>query len=504
MTTHTNPATPDPSDDAASSRPGRLGVWHNPNAEYVYGLGQSGTIAAVIGLLAVFAAFIPPDHKPRNIAITLLVAAVAVGPFAIRDRWGRNLITIANHEARWAIHRATGRNLHTAPPWLTASSTQVTGVRLPGLLSNMSIAEHQLDDTTRYAVIHHPASNTVSVVIECRPAGDTLADPDTTTGHVNAWERWLAAMADEPHLAAIQIVTEAAPTHHNPNTSDDSDDGGFCGRVLAETLEACTGRIGTRTWVTVSWATPGRTRTALTSDVLPARVERLCTALTEAGAGPTTPVSQEGLAVLWAGMYDPDRRQTIAEHPDTPLDLVDAIPVTAVERRHRYELGPVDAVSLTMGAPPDRTVTTAVHKRLARGVDGAETVRWALLLRPVPSGEAREWTARIQRAIDTRLAFTGDRRPKIADQVADDQTTSTATTLAHGHHALTRVAFALTLTLPAGADTAGPIERVRNAVAPLTPHLRVMDGAHQTSWVATLPGGVPIPEALGVSEGLNQ
>ncbi len=69
--------------------------------------------------------------------------------------------------------------------------------------------------------------------------------------------------------------------------------------------------------------------------------------------------------------------------------------------------------------------------------------------------------------------------------------------------ALIRVGFSVTLTVEADADVTGPIERVRNACAPLSPHLRVMDGAHQTSWVATLPAGVPVPEALAPAEGIT-
>ncbi len=482
-----------------------LGVWHNPTADYGFGLGPAGSIAAVIALFAVLAAFVPAENKLRNVTVMALVAAAIVGPFALRDRWGRNIYTRLATEARWAIHRHTGANLHETA-WFSA--TPVERSNLPGLLSQVSVAEQEHPRHGAFGVVHHPSANTVSVVIECFPDGAALVDDYDLRARQDAWSRWLAALADEPGLAAVQVVTEAAPTPRavleGPLDRFRRRMNKLADTVLEELVDEVTDTTTTRTWVTISWTDTGsKARDRFNADVLPARVERACVELSEAGAGDCLPLTQHELAGLWAGMYSPDRRDAIARHRSEPIHFADVGPVTSVEHRDRYSIGDYDTVSLTVGQAPEGEPSTVIHERLAAGIDGAVAVRWAMHYRPVTSIEARAWSKSIQRAIETRIALRGDRKQTVADTVADEDAVSTAAALARGA-ALTRVGFTISLTIDATHDTTGPIERTRAAVAPLSPHLRVMDGVHQTSWVSTLPGAMPIPETLTASEWLNQ
>ena len=482
----------------------KLGVWHNPTADYGFGLGPAGSIAAVAALFALLLAFIPPENKLRNVAVVAVVAAVVIGPFAFRDRWGRTLYARAAGEARWHWHRQTGTNLHENT-WF--SHAPVEQSNLAGLLSQVSVAEHHHSTLGEYAVVHHPTANTVTVVIECRPEGAALIDDHDLNARQDAWARWLAGLADEPGLAAVQVVTEAAPTpraeietplagfRHRQNLTSD--------RIVDELIDEVAPSVTTRTWVTVSWTDTGNARTNLDTAVLPARVERLCTELAETGAGHVTPLTKNRLAQTWAGMYTPGRRESIARHPNQTITFADVGPVASVEHRDRYTIGDTDTVSLTIGQSPEGEPNTTVHDRLAEGVDGATAVRWAMQYRPVTSIEAKAWSKGIQRAIETRMALRGDRKQTAADTVADEDATTTAAALARGA-ALTRIGFTITLTLAPDVDPAGPIERTRAAVAPLSPHLRVMNGVHQTSWVSTLPGAMPIPETLTATEWLNQ
>ena len=504
----TNPTPVRSRQQAASGVCGRkLGVWHNPTADYGFGLGPAGSIAAVTALFALLLAFVPPENKLRNVATVAVVAAVTIGPFVVRDRWGRNLYAQATAEARWLYHRRTGSNLHEHT-WF--SNTPVERSNLPGLLSQVSVASHESPALGPFAVIHHPVADTVSVVLETRAPGAGLADDHTLDTRTAAWGRWLAAMADEPGLAGVQVVTEAAPVPiavvevplaewRQPGNNRTAD------AITNELVEACAGTTATTTWVTVTWThtSNGRTRNHLTTDVIPARVERLCSELGEAGGGRCWPLTAEQLAATWAGMYTPSRRHSIAANPDASIQFNEVGPVTSVEERGRYTIGNYDTVSLTVGQAPDGEPTATIHERLAKGIDGTVAVRWAMQFRPVTSIEARAWSKSIQRAIETRIALRGDRRQTAADTVADEDATDTAAALARGA-ALTRVGFTITLTTPTGDDLAGPIERTRAAVAPLSPHLRVMDGVHQTSWVSTLPGAMPIPETLTATEWLNQ
>ena len=484
----------------------KLGVWHNPTADYGFGLGPWGSIAAVVCLFALLLAFVPPQHKIRNTAIVAVVGAAVVGPFAVRDRWGRNLYSRAAADARWYWHRYSGQNLHEHT-WF--SNTPVERSNLPGLLSQVSIAEHHSPTLGAFAVLHHPVADTVSVVLESRAPGAALADDHTITNRTQAWARWLAAIADEPGLAAVQVVTEAAPTTRAsieaPLAAQRTGVNPTADAITGELIDAVTDTTATTTWVTVSWTDPsnGRARTHLTTDVVPARVERLCSELAETGAGNCWPLTPNQLTRTWAGMYEPTRRPILDANPHTPIRLTEVGPVTSIEHRDRYTIGNHDTVSLTVGQAPDGEPTATIHERLARGIEGAVAVRWAMQFRPVTSMEAKTWSKGIQRAIETRMALRGDRKQTAADVVADEDATDTAAALARGA-ALTRVGFTVTLTTKSGTDTAGPIERTRAAVAPLSPQLRVMDGVHQTSWVSTLPGAMPIPETLTATEWLNQ
>lgn len=483
----------------------KLGVWHNPTANFGYGLGPWGSIAALVCLLALLLSYIPADNKLRNVTITWSASMIIVAPFAIRDRWGRNLYAQASSEVRWRIHRATGRNLYEGA-WF--STQPVTMSDLPGLLFQLSIGEHYDTETgDSYGILHHPTSNTASVVIECNPQGAALLEPLAVDTLKDRWNAWLEAMSDEPGLASIQVVTEAAPSlrqeamnavhAHRLGRNDAAD------VMLSEMVEACTGRTTTKTWISVSWTDDKNARRNLTADVLPARVERLCIELEETGAGVCRALTKNEIAHLWAGMYDPARRETLARFPEQELHIGDIPQVVQHEHRDRFAFGGYDSVSLTLGVAPTGEVTPAAMERLAKGIDGAVCVRWGQLFRPVTSVEARSWANSIARAIETRLALRGERTPKATDVVDDEDNTATSTALARGA-TLTRIGFAVTLTVNEGDDLTGPVERTRAAVAPLSPLLRLMDGVHQSTWTSTLPGALPIPEALTPSEGLNQ
>ncbi len=482
-----------------------LEIWHDPTASYGWGLGPVGAIAAFISVLCCFAALIPAENKIRNFLVVAVLSALVVGPFAIRDKWGRNIYARVNAETRWIWHRVSGQNYYEAA-WFSTSS--VTKSRLPGLLSQLSVGEQPTEDgQSTFAVLHHPSAKTVGVVIECRPFGDDLADEDVTSTQKNTWANWLSAIADEPRLAGVQIVSEAAPSNRQHVLQAVSEfrtgQNDLTDQIMTEMVDKCSGGNATREWVTVSWKTKSRTDDDFTTNVFPARIERLCLELAEAGGGHCAPLSKDELSRLWTEMYHPDRREVLAEYPESVVDISEVGPTTHQEQRDRYVLDRHDAVSLTVGQAPEGEVTTAIYDRLSKGIQGTVAVRWSQLLRPVAPVEARSWTTSIERAIETRMALRGDRKEKISDVVADEDTTATSKALARGAK-LTRAGFSITLTVDADADISTPIERTINACAPLSPHLRVMDGVHQTSWIATLPGAMPIPETVDLSGGLNR
>lgn len=469
-----------------------LGIWHRPDADWGWGLGPTGARAALIALTLFILAFVPAQHRLRNVLIVAVVGVLVVGPFAWRDEWDRHGYKRASSRLRWWWHRSTGRTV-TEGPWLSEAPVEQSG--LPGLLAQSSITDHLSWETgLRWGVLHHPPSRSAGVVIECEPAGDALTDPDDLAGYHSAWASWLDDMADEPGLVAIQVVAEAAPSV-TPIGIDGANPQAV--ELLADLVDATEGQTVVRTWVAVHWGS----KHAETGPELSARVQRLCDSLTEAGAGHATPLTKAGIARVWAGMHDPDRRDSLARHGGD-LDLAAAGPVVADEHRRALQLGDWQGVSLTVGRPLEGVPTTAALARLARGVDHAAAVRWAIHYRPVSASEAAGWARRVRRAIDTRMALKGPDRATIADEVDNEDKTVTVKALARGT-TLTRLGITVTLTLHSDLNRSTPVEIVRGLVAPLSAHLRIMDGAHAASWTATLPGGVPLPAALQPSEGLR-
>ena len=472
----------------------RLGLWHRPEANYSFGLGANGSVIAVVGLVAVLLAFIPAQNRLRNVAATAVVAGVIVIGFVIRDKWDRSLYAIARFETGWAWHRATGRTFF-APTWF--SSSPVSKSSLPGLLSDVSIAE-QVVNGVEYGVIIQPVSESATVVFECQPLGSAMSTEAEIAELEQRWHRWLGSICQEAEVLSVQVVTEAAGGDaeqlrlalQNLIKREDSK-GAQLLESVASTISP-TDRPVCRTWTAISWKSR---RKDLHHKILPARIERIGTDLAECGAGSVRVLSKNEICRVWASMWDPDRRESLARWPDQVIHLRDVAPVTKEHRNH-LAIGGYDALTLSMGTMPQGIVGTHSLQQLAQGVPGATTTRWAELWRPVRPTEARQWLNGIERGLETRLALTQNRRrQRVQDEVDEDHHRTTATALVEGAN-LVRFGFAVTATIPMGVDRTDVTERIRQLCGPFSVQLRVQNGAHMPAFIATLPGGIPLPEVV--------
>lgn len=478
----------------APDGPRTLGLWHRPEANYSFGLGQRGSVAAVAGLVAILIAFVPSANRFRNVTVVTIAVAIVLAGFLIRDRWDRTLYAIIRFELGWWWHRISGRTFYS-PVWFSA--TPVTRSSLPGLLADVSIVEHR-DDSTVFGLVIQPVSKTATVVFECDPVGVEMLTPEEANQFKQRWDRWLSATCQEPDIVSIQTVTQATGGDHAQlqtaidnlvrrptSTSAELLDG------IQQALDP-TSRAVCQTWVAVSWRTRRRD---LHANVLAARIGRIQSELAECGAGAPSPLTRNAIHRVWAGMWDPDRKAVLAEHPDEEIALTEIIPAIH-ERRNVLSLGDHEAVTIAMGEMPHGVVgTTALH-HLARGVPGTAATRWAELWRPVRPTEARNWLAGIERGIETRLALGENRRrQKVVDQVDETHHRTMAVALVEGAN-LVRFGFAITAVYPADGDRNAIIERIRQLTGPLAAQLRVHNGAHLPGFVATLPGGIPLPEVI--------
>lgn len=471
-----------------------LGLWHRPEANYSFGLGQRGSIAAVAGLIAVLIAFVPSANRLRNVTVVAaIVTAVLIG-FLIRDRWDRTLYAIVRFEIGWWWHRLTGRTYYS-PVWFSA--TPVTKSTLPGLLADVSIIEHHDRDTT-FGVVIQPVSRTATVLFECDPVGVEMLTDEEAEQYRRRWDRWLSATCQEPDIVSVQTVTQAAggdavqlaDAVNDLVTRSDSASARLLDGIRA-TLEPGD-RPVCRTWVAVSWRTKRR---ELHATVLAARMGRLASELAECGAGRPHPLSRQEIHRVWAEMWDPDRRESLAEHPDEEVRLADIVPAIN-ERRQALAFGGYEAVTLAVGEMPHGAIGTRALHQLAQGVPGATAVRWAELWRPVRPTEARTWLAGIERGIETRLALGENRRrQRVVDEVDETHHRTMAVALVEGAN-LVRFGLGITATYDRAEDRPAVIERIRQLCGPLSVQLRVHNGAHLPGFIATLPGGIPLPEVI--------
>jgi hypothetical protein len=471
-----------------------LGLWHHPEANYSFRLGQRGSIAAVAGLIAVLFAFVPSVNRLRNVTVVALVVAVVLTGFLIRDRWDRTLYAIVRFEVGWWWHRLTGRTFYS-PVWFSA--TPVSMSSLPGLLADVSIVEHRAHNTV-FGVVIQPVSRTATVLFECNPVGVEMLTPEEANQYKQRWDSWLSATCQEPDIVSIQTVTQAAGGDRAQLRNAVN---GLVKRHRSESTRLLNGvqaalnptnRPVCRTWVAVSWRTRRR---ELHANVLSARIGRIQSELAECGAGQPIPLTKHAIHRVWAEMWDPDRKAALAQYPNQVIALPDIMPPIQ-ERRGSLIIGDYESVTLAMGEMPHGVVGTRALHHLAQGVPGAVSVRWAELWRPVRPTEARSWLAGIERGIETRLALGENRRrQKVVDEVDETHHRTMAVALVEGAN-LVRFGLAVTATYRADGDREAIIERIRQLTGPLSVRLRVHNGAHLPGFVATLPAGIPLPEVI--------
>ncbi|MDH3293931.1 MAG: hypothetical protein OER95_06370, partial [Acidimicrobiia bacterium] len=462
-----------------------LGLWHQPEANYSFGLGQRGSIAAVTGLIAILFAFVPSADRLRNVTIVTIIVAVVLVGFLIRDRWGRTLYAIGRFEIGWWWHRLTGRTFYS-PVWFSA--TPVTKSSLPGLLADVSIVEHRYNNTV-FGLVIQPVSSTATALFECNPVGVEMLTPEEANQYKQRWDRWLSATCQEPDIVSIQTVTQATAGDRaqlaNAVTNLVKRPGSASTELLdgIQTALNPSDRPVCRTWVAVSWRTRRRD---LHANVLAARIGRIHVELAECGAGKPVPLTKNAIHRTWAEMWDPDRRAALAEYPNQVVALSDVIPATQ-ERRQALAIGDYEAITMAMGEMPHGVIGTKALHQLAQGVPDTNAVRWAELWRPVRPTEARSWLAGIERGIETRLALGENRRrQKVKDEVDETHHRTMAVALVEGAN-LVRFGLAITATYPTTADRAAIIERIRQLTGPLSVQLRVHNGAHLPGFIATLP-----------------
>ena len=83
--------------------------------------------------------------------------------------------------------------------------------QLPGLLAASQLSEARDSYDRPFAVLCHPWTAQLTVVLETEPDGAALVDQPQIDQWVAHYGQWIAALSQEPGLIACQVSVETAP-----------------------------------------------------------------------------------------------------------------------------------------------------------------------------------------------------------------------------------------------------------------------------------------------------
>ncbi|MBO0806426.1 MAG: hypothetical protein J2P25_25535, partial [Nocardiopsaceae bacterium] len=190
--------------ESTSARP-TYGNWKLPSRPGVGALGLLGTAVLLGGIIVTLLTALASWVAAAGVAVTVIAVTV---PLAIRTPDGRSGFALAAARAGWTIRRLSGQAVYRSGPLSGAGDGRFG---LPGPLSATRMLDGQDAHGRPFGVIHDPAVNTFTVVLECDPDGGALVDPGQADTWVAGWAGWLAGLAHEPGLLGAAVIVETAP-----------------------------------------------------------------------------------------------------------------------------------------------------------------------------------------------------------------------------------------------------------------------------------------------------
>ena len=135
-----------------------------------------------------------------------LFSAVALMSIAVRDRHGSSWVERTGIRVAHLYATRTGATLHQGGP-----VSRLGTYRLPGVLADTDLTEHEDAQGNPFGLVHTPRSNHYAVTIEAHPDGASLIDADDQVANIDRWGRWLDFLAVEPGILQVQVTIETAP-----------------------------------------------------------------------------------------------------------------------------------------------------------------------------------------------------------------------------------------------------------------------------------------------------
>jgi hypothetical protein len=488
--------------------------FREPRSKGIGRLGKVGTLALFVGALVMIAL----------IAIIGLWAGLvfaAVGGLALlaattRDQHGRTafekLGTVIGH--RTEVTR--GAALYKSGPL-----SRLGTYRLPGLLAQTELTEHQDAAGNPYGLVATPAVHHFAVTVQAHPDGSSLLAADDLTANVDRWGEFLGFLSHEPGLVQVMVVVEAAPDA-GPGLRREITANVAAGapqlaqEVLAEVAQDYPkGSASVRTFVTLTFdgrqpisRNRLRKRTAdEMAQALAARLPEIVGKLSSTGAGACELLDAQAVCQVVRIAYDPaaaDALADLAAQGDTrPWAMRwDSIGPAAADAQwsfYRHSSGVSVSWSMT-------EVMGAVHTEgllpLLRPHPAIDRKRVAILYEPMAPAASPVTAAANLSAAEFRVNTS--RKPSARDRKDLAVALATADEEARGHP-LIDFAVLITATVrstdelaqaEAAIDAAGPAARLL---------LRREDGTQAAAFAQGLPGpGLVMSRHLAVPASLKE
>ena len=483
-----------------------------PRRPGIFGLGMLPTIgllvSAIVDALLILAIGILP---------TLVLVAIEAPVFL----WllkpahdGRTPLSRINERVAGFRGRRKGRQVYSSGP---TGRVPYGTHQLPGVLGPSQLSEAQDAFGRPFAVLAHPWTRQVTVVIETEPDGASLADQWQIDQWVAHHGQWLAILPTEPGLTHAQISIEAAPdpgtrlsymlrSRRDPNAP------AFAGEVLDEieqTYPSGAAEVRARIALTYTLAGAGRRQMSVTekANEISLRLSQLVTELSNTGAGAGRPCSAERLSEIAMEAYSPSKAMLIEQLRGNgqASDVLweDAGPAQAYTDSKQglyFHDGAASRTWMMSGAPRGHFRESVLTELLAAHGD-VPRKRVTLLYRILSPGEAASVVERD--VTDSQFRVRNERRPSPRSRMQAAAAGQTSDEEARGA-SIVMLGMLVTGTV---LDSDG-VDEMDAAIANVAPaakiSLRLPRAGQDALFAASLPFGVWLPDHLQISQSIQE
>ncbi len=485
------------------------GNWRRPRPPGLWHLGLISSVLLIAGLIASIIVIALVGLIPGLVLLALMLPVFLI--MLRPDPHGQTAMQRVGMRLGWRRARRARVHLYRSGP---LGRVPHGTFALPGLLAASQLSQARDSYDRPFAVLCHPWTQHVTVVLETEPDGAALVDQPQVDQWVAHYGQWIAALSQEPGLVACQVAVETAPDpgtrlRHAVNARQDPNAPALARETLEEIVRAYpagAADLKARVALTFTMIAAGRRRSAteLAHD-LAMRLGGITQRLHATGAGVAIPVDAQRLCEIVHAAYNPHAAELVEEAraagDPAELSWEDVGPAAADARAESYWHDGAVSVTWAMSQAPRGEVRENVLGRLVAPHGDIARKRVTLLYRVIDPGEAARIVERDLHNAEFRVNSAA--RPTARAVVEEQAARATAQEEARGA-ALVNFGMLLTATVLDETDLAVAAAAVDNLAPAARISLRPVWGSQDSAFAAALPVGLFLPAHLRVPEAIRQ